>query len=376
MKAICVCFEVHLPLPLRWYWPREGYGAPALEKYFEMEKTYGSFIRLNEGVRTLNSALMYSMETGGRYTFDISGVFLEQCKWEPAILESFRQLVDMGANLAASPYYHSVCPLFPDLEEFKEQVSMHMKSLGGLFGVKPAAFINPELLLEQRTVAVCRDLGFRCFISEGSYNIVNGCDPVHVYENDVPTLLRHIDLSEDVEKRLSDRKWPGYPLIAEKFASWIAGMEGDVITLYIRYDSLHIHLQKNAEIVQFLKDLPGSLSVHGIEMVFPEEAAGMFRQAELPSLHSKMTARYGMHNLLGNHAQHLYMHELQSIGEELDKLKMHEDYAKLRTIYRYLQQSDIFLEMNAESQRLGYEKAVNNFSILSDMKRALTEAGK
>jgi alpha-amylase len=205
---------------------------------------------------------------------------------------------------------------------------------------------------------------------------VNGCDPVHVYENDVPTLLRHIDLSEDVENRLSDRKWPGYPLIAEKFASWIAGMEGDVITLYIRYDSLHIHLQKNAEIVQFLKDLPGSLSVHGIEMLFPEEAAGMFRQEELPSLHSKKTARYGMHNLLGNHAQHLYMHELQSIGDELGKLKAHEDYGKLQTIYRYLQQSDIFLEMNAESQRLGYEKAVNNFSILSDVKRALTEAGK
>jgi alpha-amylase len=376
MKAVCVCFEVHLPLPLRWYWPREGYGAPALEKYFEMEKTYNNFIRLKEDVRTLNSALMDSMEAGGRYTLDISGVFLEQCKWEPAILDSFRQLVNKGANLAASPYYHSVCPLFPDLEEFKGQVSMHMDSLKELFGVKPAVFINPELLLEQRTVEVCRDFGFKCFISEGSHNIANGCDPVYVYKNDVPTLLRHIDLSEDVEKRLSDRKWPGYPLIAEKFASWIAGMEGDVITLYIRYDSLHIHLQRDAEIVQFLKDLPGSLSVHRIEMVFPEEAAGMFRQEELPSLHSKKTARYGMHNLLGNHAQHLYMHELQSIGEELDKLKIHEDYAKLQTIYRYLQQSDIFLEMNAESQRLGYEKAVNNFSILSDMKRALTEAGK
>jgi hypothetical protein len=45
-------------------------------------------------------------------------------------------------------------------------------------------------------------------------------------------------------------------------------------------------------------------------------------------------------------------------------------------MYRYMQQSDIFLEMNAEGRRLGYEKAVNNFSILSDMKRALTEAGK
>jgi len=74
--------------------------------------------------------------------------------------------------------------------------------------------------------------------------------------------------------------------------------------------------------------------------------------------------------------QNLYMHELQSIGDELGKLREHEDHDKLQTIYRYMQQSDIFLEMNAEGRRLGYEKAVNNFSILSDMKRALTEAGK
>ncbi|MDI3539135.1 MAG: alpha-amylase [Methanolobus sp.] len=375
MKAVCVCFEVHLPLPLKWYWPREGYGAPALEKYFEMERSYNSFLRLEKDIRVLNSALMASMEVGGRYTFDISGIFLEQCKWEPAILDSFRQLADKGAGLVASPYYHSICPMFPDLQEFREQVSMHMDSLKDIFGVTPVSFANPELLLDQRTNDSCRDLGFKCFISEGSHNIVNGCDPVHVYRNEVPTLLRHINLSEDVEKRLSDRKWPGYPLIAEKFASWVAGMEGDVLTLYIKYDSLQVHLQRNAEIVQFLIELPLSLARHGIKMLLPEEAAGRFRQEELPSLYSKKTARYGMHNLMGNHAQHLYMHELQSIGNELGKLTSHEEHEKLQSIYRYLQQSDIFLEMNAEGRRLGYEKAVNNFSILSDMKRALTEAG-
>ncbi|MCQ6962388.1 alpha-amlyase [Methanolobus chelungpuianus] len=375
MKAVCVCFEVHLPLPLKWYWPREGYGAPALDKYFEIGRSYNSFLRLEKDTSILNSALLASMEAGGRYAFDISGIFLEQCKWEPAILDSFRQLADKGAGFMASPYYHSICPILPDLQEFREQVSMHMDSLRDIFGVKPVSFTNPELLLDQRTIGICRGLGFKCFISEGSHNIVNGCDPVHVYMNEVPTLLRHINLSEDVEKRLSDRKWPGYPLIAEKFASWVAGMEGDVVTLYTKYDSLQVHLQRNAEIVQFLKELPLSLARHGIEMLLPEEAVGRFRQEELPSLYSKKTARYGMHNLLGNHAQHLYMHELQSIGNELGNLKSHEEYEKLQSIYRYLQQTDIFLEMNAEGRRLGYEKAVNNFSILSDVKRVLTEAG-
>lgn len=376
MKAVCVCFEVHLPLPLKWYWPQEGYGKASVEKYFDMQKAYDHFLWLQRSMITINEALLNSMNAGARYTFNISGVFLEQCKWAPDIIESFKQLSHEGASLAASPYYHSISPLFKDLGELREQISMHMDSVQRIFGKRPTSFINTELLLEQRSFDICKDLGLEVYISEGSVDIVNGGDPVYVYENKVATLLRHIDLSEDVEKRLSDRMWSGYPLIPDKFASWIASMEGDVITLYIKYDALHVHMQRNADILQFLQELPQSLASHGIEMLLPEEAKSRFVPKELASLHIKKTARYGMHNLLGNHAQHLYMHELESIGDELGGLRKHKGYKELQTIYRYLQQSDIFLEMNAQERRLGYEKAVNNFSILSDIKRSLIGVGK
>ncbi len=376
MKAVCICFEVHLPVPLRWYWPREGYGETHIEKYFDMEKAFHNFTKLAENLETLNNTLSESIDNGGKYTLDISGVFLEQCKWAPGVIDGFRNLNPAMVSFAASPYYHSVCSLFPNLTEFREQVEMDIATIKELFGQEPKTFVNTELLFQQKVIKVLKEMGFKCLISEGSHNLMNGYDPMHVYNNGIPTLLRHINLSEDLEIKFSDKGWPGYPLIADKFASWIASMDGDVITLYIKYDAMNTHLQSNKEILEFLREIPLSLKKQGIQMLLPEEAVDMFKKTELPSLDSKITARYGMHNLLGNHAQHLFMHELVDIGEQLIMVKEPEIRTELQRIFRYLQQSEIFLEMNSEERRLGYERAVNALSILSDIERAMLEAGE
>ena len=200
-----------------------------------------------------------------------------------------------------------------------------------------------------------------------------GNDPNHVYDNHIPTLLRHISLSEDIELRFSDQKWISYPLIADKFASWIANMEGDVTTLHFKYSSILSHQQSRSDVLQFLMDLPESLERYGISMVTPEEALKSFKTKELPSIMNKSTSRYGMHNLVGNHPQHLYMHELVGIGKILESIKDSPEYDKMNCIYRYLQQSEILLEMGSDNNNQGYEKAVNTFSVLSDFKRALLE---
>ncbi|MBP1910631.1 alpha-amylase [Methanolobus bombayensis] len=373
MKAVCVCFEVHLPLPLRWYWPREGYGDVYIEKYFDMEKAFHNFTKFASNIETLNDTLAKSIENGGKYTLDISGIFLEQCKWAPEVIDGFRKLGKKNVSFAASPYYHSISCLFPNLDEFKEQVEMDVEIIRDVFGCEPKTFVNTELVFDKKIMKILEGMGFKCFISEGSHNIMNGYDPMHVYDNEVPTLLRHINLSEDLEIKFSDRAWPGYPLIADKFASWIASMEGDVITLYIKYDAINTHLEKNEGILEFLHELPLCLKKHGVKMLLAEEAVEMFKITGLSSLESKTTSRYGMHNLLGNHAQHLFMHELVDIGEMLGKLDDSEKKTDLLKIFRYLQQSEIFLEMNSEERRLGYERAVNDLSILSDIERAIIE---
>jgi alpha-amylase len=108
-------------------------------------------------------------------------------------------------------------------------------------------------------------------------------------------------------------------------------------------------------------------------MITPEEALKNFKTKELPSIMNKSTSRYGMHNLLGNHPQHLYLHELIKIGEILQSIKGTPEYEKLNCIYRYFQQSEILLEMGSDNQNIGYEKAVNIFSAISDFKRAILE---
>ena len=70
------------------------------------------------------------------------------------------------------------------------------------------------------------------------------------------------------------------------------------------------------------------------------------------------------------------MQELLRIGEELSELKGSKDYWKLKQIFGYLQQSEIFFSMNSGGIREGYERAVNYFSILSDFRRAVLEEAK
>jgi alpha-amylase len=372
MQAVCICWEVHLPWTVKWYSPKEGYRHPEFETYFDRQKIYSAFEHLAPGIRDVNQVLRDSADNGGKYTFDISGIFLEQCKWDPAVTESFRELRDRGMNFACSPYYHSVASLL-DFGEFRGQTDMHRHLIKECFDCVPDTFINTELLLSGGSGEAIREMGFSSSVSEGSDNLLHGIEPVHVYEDHVPALLRHISLSEDLEHRFSDRNWVSYPLIADKFASWIGSMEGDVVTLYCRYDSLLRHNRN--EILTFLAHLPESLEKQDINMVTPEEAVRRFRPVGLPSLRNGSTARYGMHNLLGNHAQHLYLHELAEAGKDLRKIEGTEEYEHLRHLYRCLQQSEILLEMGSENVHTGPERAVNIFSILSDLRRAIIGGG-
>lgn len=368
---------VHLPYSPKWYWPVEGFlGMPEMDRYFDQNSIFSKFLKTSRQLLRLNDLIMESIERGGKYSFDLSGPFLEQCRWDPELLESFYELGETGSvEFTGSCNYHSLSSLYPDLSWFNEEVLMYMKTLRELLGITPETFVNTELLYTERAGRILTDLGFKCLIAEGSRNLMNGYDPVHVFENHVPTLLRHINLSEDLELRFSEKNWQGYPLIPEKFVDWIDSMDGDVLTLYINYENICFHYRNKSMIADFIRLLPEILKSRGIEMLTSAEAVKRFKPLKLPTLATEQTIRYGMHNALGNHAQQLYLRELVRVGEELSGLKGKKDYSKLRDVYGYLQQSEIFFSMNPGNIREGYERAVNYFSILSDFRRAVLEEG-
>ncbi len=369
---------VHLSYSPKWYWPVEGFsGVPEMDRYFDQNSIFSRLLKTSRQLLRLNDLILESMEKGGKYSFDLSGPFLEQSRWDPELLESFRELGESGSvEFTGSCSYHSLSSLYPDLSWFKEEVLIYREMIRELLGITPETFVNTELLYTERAGRILEDLGFRCLIAEGSRNLMNGYEPVHVFENHrLPTLLRHINLSEDLELRFSEKDWQGYPLIPEKFADWIASMEGDVLTLYLNYTNLCFHYMNKSTIADFIRNLPEALESRGIEMLTPSEAIKRFAPLRLPTLETEQTIRYGMHNALGNHAQQLYLRELVRVGDELSGLKESKDYRKLKQVFGYLQQSEIFFSMNAGNVREGYERAVNYFSILSDFRRAVMEEG-
>ena len=132
-------------------------------------------------------------------------------------------------------------------------------------------------------------------------------------------------------------------------------------------------MRRQETIADFIRTLPCALKSRGIKMLTPSEAVTKFTPLKLPTLRTEQTIRYGMHNAVGNHAQQLYLRELVRVGEELSELKGSKHYWKLKQLFGYLQQGEIFFSMNPGSIRDGYERAVNYFSILSDFRRAVLE---
>ncbi|MDP1136385.1 hypothetical protein Q6325_27380, partial [Klebsiella pneumoniae] len=90
---------------------------------------------------------------------------------------------------------------------FREEVTIYREMMKELLGVSPETFVNTELLYTQRAGDILGEMGFKCLIAEGSRNILDGYDPVRVFESQLPILLRHINLSEDLELRFSEKSW-------------------------------------------------------------------------------------------------------------------------------------------------------------------------
>lgn len=365
MKSICLCFQVHQPYRIRWYWPREGYKSNlSLELYFDQNTNYARFENASRVYAKLNKHILSTIkEYDSKYTFNISGIFLDQSVWNFDAIESFKTLADTGnIEFTCSPYYNSVSSLFKDLQEFEYQVKKHKSALETLFNCTPSIFVNAELIYNSRIGTAIKNMGFKGIIAEGHYNLLQGQDPLSIYNSTInknfPVLLRHFHLSEDIESRFSDKNWVEYPLTLDKFISWINKMDGDVLTLYFDYMCLERH--KENGILDFLRKLPKKLKEKNIEMINPWEAIKYFGQnsKKLKSLDTETVARPDINTILGNHMQNLYFYELRN----LEKRVKNTDNEIIKKIYRYFQQVDVLESMHS------VEIAVNIFSILSDFK--------
>jgi len=118
-----------------------------------------------------------------KVSFSVSGVFLEQCEmFDKGLLESFRQLADTGCvEFLNQTYYHSISSLYPEKDEFTEQVKMHRQAVKDLLGVTPNVFENTELLYNNAIARIVENLGYKGIFTEGVERILGEKSPNNIY---------------------------------------------------------------------------------------------------------------------------------------------------------------------------------------------------
>ena len=109
-----------------------------------------------------------------KITLSMSGTFLEQAeRFEPKVIRALQELLDAGrenrqVEYLDETYYHSLSGLFADpwKKEFKDQVSLHRQKMKEIFGIRPTAFRNTELMYNNEIGNVVADMGFKAILCE------------------------------------------------------------------------------------------------------------------------------------------------------------------------------------------------------------------
>jgi len=370
LADICLIFEVHQPFRLNRNFSlevvkRRKIGIKDLEEiYFDQNLNREIFMRVSERCYLPASKIILEQIDRFRYekkpfkvSFSFSGVFLEQCeRWNPDLLELFKQIIETGCvELLCQTYYHSLASLNNlDRSEFPEQIELHRQTIKELFGCTPSVFENTECLYNDEVARVAENLGFRAVVTEGADKILGWMSPNYVYRADgssISVLLRNYRLSDDIGFRFTSRDWDQYPLTADKYAMWLAHTPGQVIVLFMDYETFGEHYWAESGILEFLRWLPRETSKWGnLCWSTPSEIINKYPPSGVISVPPSDTiswadAERDVSAWLGNPQQNTAFNRLNKIGLLVKDI----NNPSLIRVWRYLQISDHFHYMCAKS---------------------------
>lgn len=362
MKDIVLVFEVHQPRRIRrdFLWEnklfkRLGKGA-FLEHYFDTTVDKTIFRRTSEKCYFPSNRILLELidkhkkeKKEVKISFSISGVFLEQCQtFNRDLLESFKQLAETGCvEFLNQTYYHSLSSLYPDKDEFIEQVKLHHQMTKDLLGYTPKVFENTELLYNNAVARTVEKLGFKAIFTEGVERLLHGKSPNHLYSpkgcSGMKILLRNYKLTDDIGFRFSARWWNEWPLTADKYASWLSETPGECIVIFPDYETFGEHHWPETGIHDFLNHLPNEiLKWANLQMSTPSKVAEKYESAgeiDVPELGGTVSwadLERDASCWLGNTMQWAYYTSLRRL-EPLVKETCDKEFLKT---WRYFQTSD------------------------------------
>jgi len=372
--ALCICrgevtltdivfvFEVHQPHRLKrnLFWENKVFRRLKKEElfdyYFDNDVDREIFKRAARKCYFPSNQILLELIDAHRkqkrqvkVSFSVSGVFLEQCEmFDKDLLETFKQLANTGCvEFLNQTYYHSVSSLYPEKDEFIEQVRMHRQTVKSLLGCAPKVFENTELLYNNTIAGIAEDLGYKGIFMEGVEKILGEKSPNYVYApkgcKKIRVLLRNYKLTDDIGFRFSARWWSEWPLTADKYAKWLANTQGQCINIFPDYETFGEHHWPETGIHDFLRHLPEEiLKREHLNMATPSEVidkhapAGEIDVPEAGGTVSWADLERDPSGWLGNAMQWAYYTSLRRL-EPLIKEAEDKEFLKL---WRYFQTSD------------------------------------
>ncbi|ACV25314.1 glycoside hydrolase family 57 protein [Methanocaldococcus fervens] len=349
-------FEVHQPHRSNKDVNKKGNSL--WEKYVDTKLNKEVFNKVAEKCYIPTNELILELidEYDFKVNYSITGVFIEQAlEFNEYVLDLFKDLVKTGnVELIAETYHHSLSSLFESEEEFIEDIEMHRNLYKEIFGFKADVFRNTELIYNNRIARIARDLGFKAIFTEGTEKILGWRSPNYLYHSPdgMKILLRNYRLSDDIGFRFSSRDWDQYPLTADKYAIWLASTPGEVINIYMDYETFGEHHWKECGIFEFLRYLPVEIAKHEhLEVVNVSEAVERLEPRGEIYVHEFATISWAdserdVSAWLGNKMQRISFEKLKDIGEFIkeneNKLKKLGKFDEIYKMYKILQTSDNF----------------------------------
>ncbi len=394
MKTVCLYFQVHQPFRFRRY------------RFFDIGNDHYYFddytneyilnkIAKNCYLPTNELLLKLIKKNKGKFkvAFSITGVAIEQFKlYAPQVIESFQALAETGeVEFLAETYAHSLVSL-KDEEAFAEQVTKHADLMEELFGRRPTAFRNTELIYSDQIGNMVSRMGFKTMLTEGAKHVLGWKSPNFLYCNAanprLKVLLKNNKLSDDIAFRFGNKGWAEWPLTSKKFTKWLTDLDSreEVINLFMDYETFGEHQSKDTGIFEFLEYLPTEILKHkDLKFANPTEVASELQvvaPVSVPNPISWADEERDLTAWLGNEMQQEAFDKLYAL---LPKMRRCSD-SKLMKDWNYLQCSDHFYYMCTKFFSDGdvhayfnpyetpYEAFINYMNILSDFALRLNAA--
>ena len=391
-KSICLYFQVHQPNRLRQY------------RFFDIGKNshyYDDFTNrtilrriAQKCYLPMNELLLQQIEEqkgAFKVAFSITGTALEQFdRYCPEVLDSFKKLAATGCvEFLSETYYHSLSSLASE-SEFKHQVAKHKDAIEKYFGVTPTTFRNTELIYSDSIANMVGDLGFKTILTEGAKHVLGWQSPNYLYKattkKNQKLLLRNSGLSDDIAFRFSNKGWENWPLTTDKFVSWLQSGDGEIVNLFMDYETFGEHQAASTGIFDFMKYLPAAVLADGeFEFVTPARAARKHKPVAplcIPDAISWADEERDTSAWLGNELQNEAFNKLYSLSEKLAIL----NDAELWSDFGHLQESDHFYYMCTKYFSDGavhkyfnpydtpFEAFINYMNVLSDFMLRVDQA--